>query len=54
MKGELVGGGSSRYSNLFIVAVHYTHVNTCFVAIIDCAHVSHVILYKTIVSYCYC
>ena len=32
---ELIGGGSPRhlntFSNLFIVSVHYTHINTCCV-----------------------
>ena len=35
IKCELIGGGSPRhlntFSNLFIVAVHYTHSNTCCV-----------------------
>ena len=50
---EMSGGGSPRYlntfSNLVIVAVHYTHINTCsplqnirntlyLVSIVDCTH----------------
>ena len=35
IKCELIDGGPARYlstfSNLFIVAVHYTHINTCYV-----------------------
>ena len=35
IKYELIGGGSPRYldtfPNLFIVAVHYTHIDTCYV-----------------------
>ena len=35
IKCELIDGVSLRYlntfSNLFIVAVHYTHINTCYV-----------------------
>ena len=35
---ELIGGGSARhlntFSNLFIVAVHYTHINTCYVLLL--------------------
>ena len=34
IKCELIGGGSRRhlntFSSLFIVAVHYTHSNTCY------------------------
>ena len=31
IKCELIGGGSpsNTFSNLFIVAVHFTHINTC-------------------------
>ena len=48
IKCELIGGGSSRhlkhFSNLFIVAVHYTHINTqlCIVAIVDFVEGTHV------------
>ena len=38
IKCELIGGGSSRhlkpFSNLFIVAVHYTHINTRYVLLL--------------------
>ena len=34
IKCELIGGGSPRdietFSNMFIVAVRYTHANTCY------------------------
>ena len=49
IKCELIGGGSPRHlntiSNLYIVAVHFTYNNTCYVlllcmaAIVDCTHV---------------
>ena len=29
-KCELSGGGQNTFSNLFIVAVYYTHINTMF------------------------
>ena len=55
IKYELIGGGSpghlNTFSNLFIVAVHYTHINTGVAAIIDCTHVHHVVLYKIITTY---
>ena len=53
IKCELIGGGSLRhlntFSNLFIVAEHYTHQHMlCIVAIIDCIHVHHFVHYKII------
>ena len=38
IKCELIGGGSSRhlhtFSNLFIVAVYYIHINICYVLVL--------------------
>ena len=38
IKCERIGGGSPRhlgtFSNLFFVAVHYTHINTCYVLLL--------------------
>ena len=38
IKYELISRGSPRhlnkFSNLFIVAVHYTHTNTCYVLLL--------------------
>ena len=38
IKGELIGKGSPRHlntlTNLFIVAVHYTPINNCFVLLL--------------------
>ena len=38
IKCELSVGGSPRYlntfSNLFIVSVHYTHINKCYVLLL--------------------
>ena len=54
IKCELVGGGSPRhlntFSNLFIVAVHYTHIQYMLyiAAIVDCTHVHHVVHYTHI------
>ena len=42
----------STISNLFIVAVHYTHINTCHVTVAG-VHVHHVIDYKINRSYPY-
>ena len=54
---KLIGGGSPRhlntFSNLFIVAVHYTHQHMlCIVAIVDCTHLYHVVHY-TLINTCY-
>ena len=48
---ELIGGGFPRYlntsSNLFIVAVHYTHkYMMCTVATVDSTHLHHVVHYN--------
>ena len=44
----MICGGSTRvlntFSNLFIVAVHYTRAMYC--SIVDCTHVHHVVHYK--------
>ena len=38
IKCELIDGGSPRYldtiSNLLIVAIHHTHINTCYVLLL--------------------
>ena len=38
LKCELMGGGSPRhlntFSNMFIIDVHYTHGNTCYVVLL--------------------
>ena len=53
---KLIGEGSPRhlntYSNLFIVAVHYTHINTYYVLLLLLTtHVHHVVHYKIIRAY---
>ena len=63
IKYELIGDGSpiylSTFSNLLIVAVHYTykHHMLCIVAVVDCTHVHHVVLNKITeqsISFYYC
>ena len=35
------------FSNLLIVAVHYTYqINLCIFSIVDCTHIHHIVHYK--------
>ena len=57
-KCELVGGGSPRYLNtflnLFIVAVHYTQSNTCYVLLLLLLYTTHMAIYAMHCFYCCC
>ena len=51
IKCKLIGGGSPRHlnsiANLFIVAEHYTHINTCYaLLLLLLCHVHHVVHYN--------
>ena len=62
-KCELIGGGFPRhlntFSNLFVVAVHYTHINTCYVLFLLLTAPMYTMLSTTHISThamycCYC
>ena len=50
IKCELIGGEfPGQFSNLFIAAVHYTHINTCYVLLLLLTtHVHHAVQDKII------
>ena len=52
---ELIGGGSPRhlniFSSLYIVDIHYTHSNTCYVLLLLLLYTTHI---ATHAMYCCC